>query len=359
MKWFLPAIIFSLLSCMEKGREMIKPQVQNITESVYAFGIVKSLNQHEIYSTVNGVISHELVKEGDLVQKGDILMILANETPKLNTENAELAATYASVSSNYDKLNESKIGIALALEKMKNDSVLFIRQQSLWKEGIGTRNDLEQRALAWKNSLTAYETLQLQYNNLKKQIDFSAKQSLKNLQISHSMYNDYSIKSTQDGRVYNILKKTGELASIQSPIAIIGDQNEFMMELQVDEYDIGKIRPGQKVFVSMDSYQGQVFYAAITRIQPIMDDRSRSFKVEAAFTTRPPNLYPNLTVEANILISTKENALTIPRSYLIDETFVLLKSGEKRKVLTGLKDYQRVEIISGLSKDNVLKKPAE
>jgi HlyD family secretion protein len=114
---------------------------------------------------------------------------------------------------------------------------------------------------------------------------------------------------------------------------------------------------GQKVFVGMDSYKGQVFGAVVTSIDPFMNDRSRSFKVEATFTSRPPNLYPNLTVEANILISTKLNALTIPRSYLVDENYVLLKNDEKRKVVTGLKDYQLVEILGGISKDDVLKKP--
>lgn len=344
---------------MEKAREITKPEVQNITESVFAFGIVKGVNQHEVYSTVTGVIAHQLVKEGDLVQKGDILMVLVNETPKLNTENAQLAAAYSSVSSSSDRLNESKVNIALALEKMNNDSALLSRQQNLWKEGIGTRNDLEQRELAWKNSVTVYKNSQLEYNYLKKQIEFTSQQSLKNLQISNSVYNEYTIKATQDGRIYNILKKTGEMASTQTPIAIIGDQNKFMMELQVDEYDIGKIRLGQKTFVSMDSYQGHVFDAIITRIQPIMDDRSRNIKVEASFIKRPPHLYPNLNVEANILISTKQNALTIPRSYLIDENYVLLKSGEKRKVVTGLKDYQRVEIISGLKKGDLIKMPAE
>jgi multidrug efflux pump subunit AcrA (membrane-fusion protein) len=107
----------------------------------------------------------------------------------------------------------------------------------------------------------------------------------------------------------------------------------------------------------MDSYRGQAFEATVTKIQPIMNDRSRSFEVEASFTSQPPHLYPNLTVEANILIGVKEDAVTIPRAYLTDENILLLKNGDKRKVVTGLKDYQRVEIISGLNKDDLIKKP--
>ncbi|MBL7756593.1 MAG: efflux RND transporter periplasmic adaptor subunit [Chitinophagaceae bacterium] len=358
MKWFFSVFAIVFIACNRKEENLIKPAVRNITESVYASGIVKSRNQYQVFSTVNGIISQKLVSEGDIVKQGDVLMVLANETPKLNTENARIAATYSSVAFGSDRLNEYRINSDLARKKMQNDSALFQRQQHLWNEGIGTRNELEQRELAWKNSQTAYQASVLQYNNLVRQIDCAAQQSLKNLQISNSVNNDYVIKARQNGRVYNILKEQGEMVNTQAPVAVIGDQDEFLMELQVDEYDIGKIRPGQKVFVSLDSYQGQVFDAVVTKIQPIMDDRSRKFKVEASFTSRPQQLFPNLTVEANILISTKEKALIIPRSFLIDDNTVLLKNGETRKVTTGLKDYQQVEIIDGLSKDDLIKKPS-
>ena len=57
----------------------------------------------------------------------------------------------------------------------------------------------------------------------------------------------------------------------------------------IDEYDIAKIKPGQKVFVSMDSYKGQVFEATVSKIQPIMDNRLRSFEIEAIFISKPSN----------------------------------------------------------------------
>ena len=359
MNRFLLAAIVCLTACNQNKEETTTPIIQNITESVYASGIVKSRNQYQVFSTVNGILAQKKVSEGDTVQKGDVLVTLLNEAQRLNSENAELAATYSSVAYNTDRLNELKINIDLARAKMQNDSSLFQRQQNLWKQEIGTRNELEQRELAWKNSLTTYQAALLKYNSLKKEIDFRAQQAQKNLQISNSTNQDFSIKARQDGRVYSIFKEPGELVTPQTPIAVIGDLNEFVMELQVDEYDIAKIKPGQKVFVSMDSYKGQVFEAIVSKIQPLMDNRLKSFEIEATFLSKPSNLYPNLTVEANVLISTKENAITIPRNYITDENEVILKNGEKRKVVTGLKDYQRVEIISGLSKDDQIKLPSQ
>lgn len=87
---------------------------------------------------------------------------------------------------------------------------------------------------------------------------------------------------------------------------------------------------------------------SISKINPILNDRSKSFTVEATFTKEPPILYPFLTVEANIVIHTKDRALTV-RSYLVSDSMVLLENNKPVKVTTGLKDYLKVEIISGIS----------
>lgn len=359
MKNILPILLVMIAACNRNNEQVIQPIVQDITESVYASGLIKSKNQYQVFATVPGIIAENLVTEGDTVRKGDVIMKLVNDKSQLSAENAQLAARYSSEASNADRLNELQVNIDLARDKMVQDSILFQRQANLWKQEIGTRNELEQRELAWKNSKTAYEAALLRYKNLRRDIDFAARQSRKNLQISNAVNDDYLVKASQNGRVYNILKEPGESVNPQTPVAVIGATDEFILELQVDEYDIAKVKPGQKVFVSMDVYKGRVFEAIITRILPIMNERSRSFQVEAIFNTLPPQLYPNLTVEANILISTKKDAITIPRNYLLPDTTVILENGEQRKVVTGLKDYQRVEITQGIGKNDIIKMPAQ
>ena len=147
------------------------------------------------------------------------------------------------------------------------------------------------------------------------------------------------------------------MANSQSPMAIIGDATAFSIEMKVDEYDIARIRQGQKVLFTMYSYKGEVFEATIEKIEPLMDESSRSFTVDAVFVTKPPVLYPNLSVEANIVIRSKEKALTIPRSYLIGDSMVKMGKGKIRKVVVGLKDYQKVEIVSGLTAQDIIYKP--
>ena len=146
------------------------------------------------------------------------------------------------------------------------------------------------------------------------------------------------------------------MVTTQFPVAIVGDANSFYVELQVDEYDIAKIQKGQRVMISMDSYKGTTYEAVIEKIYPIMNAKSKSFKVDAVFTKQPNNLFPNLSTQANIVISVKEKALTIPRSYLIDNEFVYLENKEKRKVVVGLMDYEKVEILSGINANDALVK---
>jgi HlyD family secretion protein len=337
-------------------QEKIQPVVERVTESVYASGIVKSNNQYQVFSTVSGLVRKKVVEEGDLVKKGDALLILVSDASRLNIENAKLTAQYADVNANLDKLSQLKVNIDLARSRMENDSLLMIRQQTLWAQQIGTRVELEQRELAYKNSRSSFQNAILQYNDLQRQLKFTSSQSRKNLEITNSLAKDYTIRSQLNGRVYSMLKEPGELVTPQTPVAILGDSANFVLELQVDEFDIAKVRIEQKAMVSMDSYKGQVFEARVCKIDPIMNDRSRSFTVEAAFVSKPPVLYPNLTAEANIVIQTRENALTIPRSFLTEDDCVLTEDKQKRKVVTGLKDYQKVEILKGITaKDYILK----
>jgi HlyD family secretion protein len=64
-------------------------------------------------------------------------------------------------------------------------------------------------------------------------------------------------------------------------------------------------------------------------------------------------------VEANIIISSKEKALTIPTDYLVNGEFVISSDGEKMKVVIGLKDYQQAEILKGLTTHDAIRKPVK
>lgn len=87
-----------------------------------------------------------------------------------------------------------------------------------------------------------------------------------------------------------------------------------------------------------------------------MNERSKTFLVEAEFVSQPNILYPNITFEASIIINTKKNAILIPRNYLLNDSIVMKANGEKIIVKTGLKDFQKIEILSGLKETDEISK---
>lgn len=350
------AFLALVLSCNKK-QESVFPTEGQITESIYASGSLKSEDQYQAFVTVNGVIDQIFVKEGDSVVVGTPLLSISNQAQKINTENAALAAKFTDVQENIGRLTDAKNVIEIAKSKFTLDSSLYARQKTLWGQQIGTRIDLEQKELNFENSRANYLSAIQKYKDLKRQIDFNAAQSKKNLEISSSLQQDYTLKSKTSGVIFSILKNKGEIVGPQTPIAIIGNPNAYILELQVDENDIFKINQEMAVVITLDSYKNEVFEAKITKISPIMNERSKTFLVEAKFIKAPAKLYPRMTFEANIILRTKEKGVLIPRNYLLADSIATLLNGEKKIVKTGLKDFQKIEIMSGLSVTDEIIKP--
>ena len=338
---FICLCLCFVISCKDTT-EKIKPTVSSITESIYASGVIKSKNQYQVFPTVNGIIQNIFLSEGDSVTVGTPILSIFNEAQKLSKDNALLSEQFFDINANQGKINEAKLLVSLSQNKMKNDSMMLVRQKNLWQQQIGTKVELEQKELTFQNSKTAYYSSVQKYDDLKRQLNLISQQAINNFNISSKQENDFTIKSEINGVVYNIFKSKGEIASIQNPVAVIGDANQFLLEMQVDENDIFKLKKGLLVFITMDSYKGKVFEATVTKIYPMMNERSKTFLIEATFVKQPEILYPNITFEANIILQSKANSLLIPRDYLLNDSIVIKSNKKKVVVKTGLKDYQKI-----------------
>lgn len=356
--FILLCLCLAFWSC-KKTKESFQITYGDITESVYASGKIKAIDQHNIYSTVNGILENIDVKVGDNVITGQTLFEIDNLTSELNTENARIALDLSAENNRKgsDRLEEIELNVNFAHEKLELDSTLFCRQKKLWEQNIGTQIEFEQKKLNYNNSLTNYQTALKKLSQLKTQLKNELSRASINYDISKKLSGDYAIKSTLNGKIYDILRENGELVTPQTPLAIIGKADTFLLELAVDENDIIKVNPGQSIIITMDSYKGDALDAIVDKIYPIMNERTRTFMVESHFINPPKKLFPNLSVEANIIIQTKKNIVTIPNNYIIDGKYVLVGENEKREIKTGLKDYQKTEVIEGLKENETIYKP--
>ena len=109
--------IFISSSCGGK-QETTFPKEESITNAVYASGVIKSRNQYEAYTKVNGVIESILVKEGDDVKRGQTIIRLSNTAPSLNYENAKANAAFNSIQTNKEKIQQATTELELAKAKL-------------------------------------------------------------------------------------------------------------------------------------------------------------------------------------------------------------------------------------------------
>ncbi len=361
MKFSLFSLISIALlgSCSSKEENSLKPKLGTITESVYASGTVKAENQYTVYATVSGVLKQINAVAGQAISQGQALFLIDSEKAALQTENAQLAYQLSQENNRYiqDKIGEMELRVQDAKDKMTVDQSVFARNKNIKAYNVISEVAYEKVELAYKNSKNNYEAAVKQLAQLRAQVQNEQRKSNINLHYNQKNEGDFTIRSAVNGELFDVLVKEGALISPQTPLAIIGKKGNYVLELEVDENDMALVALGQTLLVTLDSYKGHVFSAAVDKIYPIMDLRSRTFKIEAHFVKTPPKLYPNLTAEANIIIQEKKNALTIPKSYLVNDTYVMVSKTEKRKVNVGISDYYQVEITAGLTAQDVIFKP--
>lgn len=359
IKIFFFSSIILVVSCSKKNEDELQTKKGTVTESVYASGIIKSENQYTVYSTVNGMLQKINVVVGQTIVKGQSLFEIESEKANLNTENARLAYQLSQESNRYiqDKISEMETKLQIAKDKLALDQSVYNRNKNIKQYNVISEVEYERVELAYKNSKSNYEAALKQLSQLKAQLRNEQSRNSNNLKIAEKSQSDFTIKSAFSGELFDIYLKEGAMITPQTPLAVIGKKNSFLLELDVDENDMVRVKIGQTIEVTMDSYKGKVFEAVVDKIYPIMDERSRTFKIEAHFVNAPKKLYPNLTAEANIIIQTKKEVLTIPKSYLLDEKYVLVNKDEKRKVTVGLSDYQNAEILDGLKAGETIYKP--
>ena len=358
MKKTLLAITGVALVACGKRPETTKPTVGPITESVYANGTVKAEGQYMVYPVATGNVTALLVKEGDTVKAGQALLRIDDRSSNLATRSAyaQLGALELNARENGPILAQMKEALAQAGDRYRLDSANYTRQRALWAQQIGSKAELDQRELAFTTSKAGFERATKALEETRNRLRSELEVARNNAAMSSVGNEDRTPKSLVDGIVYDLLVEPGELATPQKPVAVIGSATDLYLKLEVDEKDIALITPGQILYATLELYD-RSFAGTVTRIIPLMDERSRTFTVEARFTEKPRTLYPNLTVEANIQLRQKERAITVPASYIVEGSYVLTSEDERTPVELGLRDMERVEVIGGIDSTTVIYKP--
>jgi len=171
-----------------------------------------------------------------------------------------------------------------------------------------------------------------------------------------------------DGVITQVKVNVGEIVPPGIPVITVINMDELWVEIQIDEADIASANLGQDVNLYSDAYLNQTFVGKITWInykaelkktggiiKP--DEENKIFRAKVSLPKEAMDKFkPGMTVNVDMLIKEKENALIIPRSAIAQnkrrETVAYVIKGNKAfeaLIDVGMKDPANVEILKGLN----------
>lgn len=348
------------VSCKDKV-ETFQVKEQLINEAVYASGQMMPAAYYFLKPATADKLLQLSVHEGEEVKQGQILAILG--TPSAHDQLTILQKQVSLAQENANKkspsLNELKNRIQFLKEKYQHDSLNATRYKELASIKAVSQKDADQASIEAQNSLTEYESFLQQYKVQKNNLNDKVLIAREQLAQFGQQQERNVLNSPISGVVYHINADEGELVQPNETIMMVGSQRAFKLELLLDERDISKIRVGQKVLFETDAYEGRQFSALVSKIDPVSQKETRSFRIEATVAATE-RFFPQSTIEANILIREQSKALTIPIDYLIGKDSVEVQKGEniqKIKIVPGYRNGKIQEVKSGLHAGDILIKP--
>src|SRR6266498_806021 len=361
--WFFSCTILLLFLSACNHSNIIHPQKKDIVETVYASGKIISNNEYDVYALSGGTVIKKLVKEGDTVNKDEILYVIKNEAPAARLEAAR--SNYENAKSNLSTqsrvLNDLKLAMQSAETKFINDSLQYFRLKNLLQQNIGTQSNLDAAYTNFVVSKNQQKSAEEKYysaiNDLKVALH-NAESQLANAQTD---LNNYFIRSEANGTVFQTYKEVGESVKPNDLVALLGETLQRIIKLAVDQQDIDKIKTGQQVLLKTD-IAGNIYHAVITRLYPVMNESDQTFRVDAAFIDSTQQPFIHSSVEANIIIQRKNNILVIPRNALVaDDSVQVMQNGKQKTVAirTGIHTLDETEIVQGLNETSQVIIPSQ
>lgn len=173
------------------------------------------------------------------------------------------------------------------------------------------------------------------------------------------VYKATPLISPIDGQVIVSTDKPGQTVTTSDIVVVISDR--LIVQAQIDETDIGKVRLGQSVGISLDAYPDIKLNGVVDHIYYESEtvNNVNIYQVDIVPETVPAVFRSGMTATVNILESEKNNVLTIPQEVVKhgkDGDYVVIGQTqgkkEERKIELGASDEKNVEVLSGLSEND-------
>ncbi len=342
--------IFLGTSCKPKYHT-IKPLRKNITQAIYASGKLYPQQRRILASKTGGYVQQVFVKAGDTISSGMPLLVIRSEISDLNIQTAQTNLSFAgnNASANSAAIQVAKEDINAAQSKYALDSANFIRFQNLFQQNATSKLMLDQARTQAEISKQNLQKARLNLQNINQKTS-TEYQNAKNIYATQkAVKGDFILYADANMRVYDIRIKAGELITPAMPLIEAGQTTNFEVELAIDENDLGLVKVGQEVIFELNSLKNTFIKGQLIQVYPSINPLNKTAKVVASIAKSDnQNFFSGMSVEANIIVAEKKDALVIPRTFIFEKEYVKNKNNQKIKFRKGLEDLDYVEVLQGI-----------
>ncbi|HEY5763924.1 MAG TPA: efflux RND transporter periplasmic adaptor subunit [Rhodocyclaceae bacterium] len=303
-------------------------------------GTLESCQRTRLSTILGGRIDALLVKEGDRVAQGQVLMRLWNEDQQAQATLAE-----AQLMVTRQRIDE----ICTVADNAGREAE---RQAQLQREGFVSAGREDQARTEAKARRAACETARADVGQ--------AEARLRAVQVEQRRT---VLRAPFAGTVAKIVGEVGEYSTpsppgVQTPPAIdLFDPGCLYVKAPMDEVDAPKIRAGLPARITLDALGKRVFEARVGRVAPVvtaLEKQARTVDVDVLFAKpeEATGLLVGYSADAEIILDTRDSALRVPTAALQEDGRVLLLEGDKlvaRMLKTGVSNWEYTEVLDGLA----------
>jgi len=348
--------------------ETQKATLSTLTQKVSATGKIQPELEIKLSSEVSGEIIELPVKEGQMVQKGDLLVRINPDIYQsvLKRSAASLETVRASLQQSEATLKEAEAS--------------YQRNKQLFAKGVISKSE-------WDKAVSVYEVAKAS----RESAHFNVQSAMASVSEAQDNLKKTVIYAPTTGTISKLNVELGErvVGTIQmsgTEIMRVANLGSMEVEVDVNENDIVKVNIGATVQIAVDAYLKRIFKGSVTNIANTANattsvDQVTNFKVKVHIDDTSysdllqgkPSGYspfrPGMTATVDILTQTKKNVVVAPISAIVvkkrseidpntpkedadkrQEAIFVVKDGKAilRAVNTGIQDNTHIEILSGV-----------
>jgi len=297
-----------------KGKEtavqFARVRLEDIVARVRAPGKIEPRTQVKISADIAGKVVRLLVKEGDRVKKGQLMLQLDDTQYRAMAGQAQAA------------LSTARVRLHDAETTLKTAESSYTRQASLWKEKVLSQAEWDQATSTIESARTTMSAAREEVTRSEAAFA-AASDNLAKTRFLAPFEGVVSSLDVEQGEIVII----GTMNNPGTQILTVSDLSRMLVKADVDETDVVDMKLGQKAKITVDalpdtSFQGTVVEIGNTAKRSIITpaEGQTNFEVKVVFDTQVPEVRPGMTADVEIETATHPNTTGVPIQAVVVRT---------------------------------------